>query len=330
MKPLHSIVAALLLGAGTLAQAGIIDYDFTTCGASGATGGTQAMCDATYSGTSLEGMVTVNQGIQSWTVPTTGRYSITAVGAQGFSGQAGYDGGLGALVFGTFDFSAGTMLQLLVGQQGVGTKGTEGGGGGGSFVVNSVNSPLLVAGGGGGTRTSVSQNGNDASATRYGTSASGSSPVGGGVEKTTDLGLGGDVSSSSWGSGGAGFYGDGADDDPSDQGGTAWLNGMLGGTGTCGAAEGGFGGGGAGGCYGGGGGGGYSGGDGGRVAGGGGSFFSGMDAYALAGLGTGDGSILIELVEDYSGPVAVSEPATLLLLGLGLAGLGWQRRKGRG
>jgi hypothetical protein len=60
-------------------------------------------------------------------------------------------------------------------------------------------------------------------------------------------------------------------------------------------AEGGFGGGGSGnGCWGGGGGGGYSGGGGGWVAGGGGSYNGGASQVNVAGVGLGDGQVLIE------------------------------------
>lgn len=113
------------------------------------------------------------------------------------------------------------------------------------------------------------------------------------------MGLGGIVSADSWGSGGAGFFGDGAAD-PShgvapSPGGKSWANGILGGTGS---AAGGFGGGGAGnGSCGGGGGGGYSGGDGGRVAGGGGSWNTGANQVAIAGVGVGNGELIIQLLQ---------------------------------
>jgi hypothetical protein len=143
----------------------------------------------------------------------------------------------------------------------------------------------------------VLQNGTDASITRSGTTASGFNQTYTPAVKSTDLGLGGIVSSPSWGSGGAGFFGDGASDVPfgsPTSGGRSWANGMKGGTGS---AAGGFGGGGAGnGSCGGGGGGGYSGGDGGLVAGGGGSFASDATAVFLAGVGLGDGELLITLL----------------------------------
>ncbi len=86
---------------------------------------------------------------------------------------------------------------------------------------------------------------------------------------------------------------------------------MLGGTSddTCSNSEpGGFGGAGAGnGCWGGGGGGGYSGGDGGMIAGGGGSFNTGASPTATAGVGVGDGSIVIQ-----SGTLAVATPVPTL------------------
>ena len=132
--------------------------------------------------------------------------------------------------------------------------------------------------------------------------------------EATNLGLGGIISSSSWGSAGAGFNGDGATD-PSGGGthggGYSWANGMLGGTSdsVCDfSAPGGFGGGGTGnGCDGGGGGGGYSGGDGGRVAGGGGSFNTGASPTATAGIGVGDGNIVIQSVS-----LAVATPVPTL------------------
>ena len=135
-------------------------FDFSTCGATGATGPTQAACNAAYTSTDLAGAVTIaGSGVQDWVVPTTGTYEVTAIGAQGGNGNGEFVGGLGAEIQGTFTFDAGMTLQLVVGQMGGSNLGN-GGGGGGSFVVDLSNDPLLVAGGGGGIRAGAGQNGN--------------------------------------------------------------------------------------------------------------------------------------------------------------------------
>ena len=326
-------LSALIL-CGSPASAGPI-FNFGTCGATGALGPTQALCDSAYASTNLASDVTVTGGIQNWATPSSGTYRITAIGAQGASSDPSYVGGLGALIAGDFTFAAGTSLQLAVGQMGTGQSGgSNGGGGGGSFIVDLSNSPLLIAGGGGGTRYAVFQNGCDASITAFGIIGSLGRHISSCAQKTTGLGLGGIVSGVSWGSGGGGFFGDGAADSSSTNsgdGGNSWANGLTGGqpstctfTGTI-SGFGGFGAGGSGdGCWGGGGGGGYSGGDGGRVAGGGGSWNTGANPLATAGVGIGHGSISIELL---SSTVPVPEPNTLALLGLGLAGLGLSRLK---
>ena len=59
-------------------------YTFTSGGATGQTPPTQGQIDATYTGTTLDGAVTVTAGIQFWTVPTTGVYTIEAFGGQGY------------------------------------------------------------------------------------------------------------------------------------------------------------------------------------------------------------------------------------------------------
>jgi hypothetical protein len=175
---------AILAGALTFAGFGgpriahaLPVYTFSTCGATGATGPTQTACDSAYQGGNLDGAVSVNGGIQTWLVPETGTYSITAIGAQGASGDSRFIGGRGVSITGEFDIVGGTMLQLAVGQAGLGQSTGNGGGGGGSFVVDSSNAPLLIAGGGGGTRTSVSQNGTDASITEFAFTGSGSSTL---------------------------------------------------------------------------------------------------------------------------------------------------------
>ncbi len=309
-----------------------LSWTFTTGGATGANGPAQSALDSAYAGTSLDGLVTSLGGIQNWLIPYSGSYRITATGAQGASADVGYVGGLGAQIIGEFTFVVGDLLQIVVGQMGIGqSSGRNGGGGGGTFVVDADDNPLLVAGGGGGTRTSVRQNGTDASVTEYAYTASGSGITYVPTLKTDDLGLGGDVSSRSWGSGGAGFYGNGAADGVWGDGGSSWLEGMLGGHNDLyvNYADGGFGGGGSGnGSLGGGGGGGYSGGDGGRVAGGGGSYNTGSNQFAYAGIGYGDGSLSIELLSDIPvEPAPVPEPSTFILLGAGLAGLGFYSRK---
>ena len=45
-----------------------------------------------YNGTNLQGNVTLSSGIQQWTVPTTGGYTIEAWGASGGDGTASGDG----------------------------------------------------------------------------------------------------------------------------------------------------------------------------------------------------------------------------------------------
>ena len=169
---------------------------------------------------------TNNGAIQTWIVPQSGKYSVTATGAQGASAQTGFAGGLGAQVSDTFNFTSGQLYKIAVGGAGqVDANGCNGGGGGGTFFVNSSNTPWLVAGGGGGTRASAGQNGTDASITQFGTTASGGSSTYTPTVKSTDLGLGGIVSSGSYGSGGAGFFGNGGNDSSYGFGGSSWANG---------------------------------------------------------------------------------------------------------
>ena len=139
-------------------------FTFTTSGAVGTNGPTWNDINNTYAGTNLEGNVSMSiQGIQEWTVPSTGYYSIAAVGAAGGVGGGGslYRSS-GALVKGEFLLNQGDVLKILVGQRGTehpnanATSGdnTEGAGGGGTFVVNGT-TPLLIAGGGNGTGDSA-------------------------------------------------------------------------------------------------------------------------------------------------------------------------------
>jgi hypothetical protein len=277
---------------------------------------------------------TYSGSIQTFTVPETGTYAISVSGAQGGGAGTSDPGGLGASLSGAVSLNQGTILYIVVGQQGAGN-----GGGGGSFVyVAGAPQPLAVAGGGGG--------------------AGGSSgfPVGAGQITTSGQagfdfnndGSGGVGGSS--GSGGGGGY-NGAIYGQNGGGGGGWLgNGgpgigldsagggdgpllFSGGTGVGGASNGGFGGGG-GGSYGGGGGGGYSGGGGGSGesanffnngfgGGGGGSYLdpSFTNILETAGFNSGNGEVTIAEV--------VPEPGTLaLFIVVGaalLAGYRWRR-----
>jgi len=83
--------------------------------------------------------------IIEWTVPITGTYRIAAFGGKG----GGTGGGRGARIEGNFHFEKGTILKLLIGQDGSSSQHAAGGGGG-TFVTTYDNEPLIVAGGGGG------------------------------------------------------------------------------------------------------------------------------------------------------------------------------------
>ncbi len=124
-------------------------YSFTNASVTGRTGPTQAQVNSAYTGTTLAGLVTINaDGIQEWSVPTSGTYSITLAGAKG----GGTNGGRGARIYGEFSLTQGQVLKIIVGQMGSASSNYGGGGGGGSFVwlSNSTSEPLIAAGGGGG------------------------------------------------------------------------------------------------------------------------------------------------------------------------------------
>ena len=279
-------------------------YVFTTLGAREETGPSDI---SGYAGTSLEGKVTLNNGIQIWTVPVTGTYVIEATGGSGGNGTNGTQsypipwtlGGLGAKIIGSFKLSRGTQIKILVGQEGGSTTSftdRPGGGGGGTFVTLSDDTPLIIAGGGGGGGAARNQftDGDPGQATANGTQCGGTGGSGGQVCNADT----GNIDSTLTSGAGAGLRGDG-------KGGVAIANGALsftkGGTGgTCPVSHGGFGGGGFA-MVNGGGGGGYSGG--GVVgtptkgtAGGGGSYNNGTDQKNMAGVNKGDGEVIITLI----------------------------------
>ena len=242
--------------------------------------------------------------IQSFEVPAgINSLTITAVGAQGGPSYNGGYRGLGASMTGTVSVTLGQVLKVLVGGQG--NIGYNGGGGGGSFVTDNSNNPLVIAGGGGGANFDsnngyYSTNNADANTTTSGHDGiNGSYQTTAGIGGTNGNGGGADYYMGYYvGAGGGGLTGDGENGFGSSIGGSSFINGGAGGA-SCGqAGSGGFGGGGgADWCYytGAGGGGGYSGGGGGSnygVGGGGGSYNAGTNQNNVAGVGTGNGSVI--------------------------------------
>lgn len=275
-------------------------FVFTTLGGRGQEGPTNIRG---YEDSNLEGKVQVDNGIQTWIVPMTGKYVITAKGASGANGTcqsncAGWSrGGNGARITGSFTLKKGTQLRLLVGQQGSTTISTEspGGGGGGSFVTFTNSTPLIIAGGGGGggiTAQGIQRDGEPGQESGNGSRYGGSNGQGGQRYDIQTKSL----SPGFFSSAGAGLLTDG--DAIGGETPKSFINGGKGGRGT---SEGGFGGGGFALAYSPGGGGGYSGGgvmldNNIGLAGGGGSFNAGYDQLNIQGTNRGDGQIVISLV----------------------------------
>jgi hypothetical protein len=311
----HLLTALLLLSSNLLfiepAQASLYaftSHTFTPCSATGPTGPSLANCTSAYSSSTFEDNVSyfnVSDGIQIWTVPTSGSYTITAVGAKGGRGNQGV-GGTGASITGTFSLTQGAKLKMIIGQSGTDSASLNGGGGGGSFVQNNADLTatgiLVIAGGGGGGAYNPHATNVNAVTTNssqpgwYGNTNSS-------LANPASSGNGGSVFDRS-GGGGGGFSGNGASSTISScnntcgVGGTAFKNGGAGGPGSY---AGGFGGGASGDWNyytGGGGGGGYSGGSGGYYyggGGGGGSYNNGSSQTNLAGSNNATGYVTISL-----------------------------------
>lgn len=200
-------------------------HTFTRCGASGQNGPMlsqmrTAYSDKAWAQTFLSENVS-RPGIQLWTVPDTGIYTIQAVAPRGVRTTA-----RGASMEGVFPLSRGAVVQVLVGQ--VGQEEFLSSGSGGTFVALSDNTPLIVAGGGGGGWHARSMLGDARSDTRGNdgeialhatTSGSGGSDGTGGT--AIDLG------NSKCVGGGGGFYGDGTGG--AGGGGASFVNGGKGG-----------------------------------------------------------------------------------------------------
>jgi len=258
--------------------------------------------------------------IQTYSVPSTGSYTIEAWGAGGAVNAClgGVVGGLGAYTKGTFSLTAGQQLKVLVGQAGSNTS-SRAGGGGGSFVTDASNNPLAIAGGGGGGGSSCASGQQNASTSTSGLNATdardGKGGINGGGGGGGDSGSGGGGGGllSAGGTGCIGAYaGSGG---AGGNGATAGSNGgcgssyvayggaafTTGGTGGAASANGGYGGGGS--AYawncGGGGGGGYSGGGGGGYSsghscgGGGGTYNGGTNVTTTANQLSGNGKVVI-------------------------------------
>ena len=209
-------------------SASTVTLNFTNAGATGREGPTQAQINSAYSGTDLDGKVTINtQGIQEWTVPITTSYTIQAKGAQGANG-----GGHGATMTGTFDLTQGDVIKIAVGQVGVSSTNCGrcgGGGGGGTFVIkapyNTGASVLVIAGGGGG----LTNWGTTETINAEMTSNGGHTLNNGGG---TDGNGGDDGQENGPGAGGGGFFSDGQDGNygtVKPVGGKSFINGLVGG-----------------------------------------------------------------------------------------------------
>jgi len=250
-------------------------------------------------------------GVQTFTAPITGNYTIDLYGAQGGS-TSQYTGGLGGRSQGTINLTAGQTINIYVGGQpsttaggwnGGGNSGGNGRGGGGASDIRvggtALNNRVVVAaGGGGGGLTSSGYSGSNGASGGGTTGSSSTASSGGGGLGGGGTQAAGGASTGCCGSGTAGTLGIGG-------------NGGNGASG-CGAYTDGWGGGGGGGYFGGGGGGNCGGG----VGGGGGSSFIGgiTGGTTTAGVRTGNGQVTLS----WSGTGCVSS-VTPVTVSVGVA-----------
>lgn len=252
---------------------GFTTWTFTNANSTGQFGPTIANLRAIYNTTgntwiNNDTYFTSVAGIQYWTVPTTGTYTITAAGAVG-----GGNIGLGALISGNTTLYRGETIQIVVGQRGANVTTSYGSGGGGSFVVrapfNSNVNIIAIAGGGGGknglSANSFNSGGNVAvtpgSIPAYLKSTGGGGGGGSNVNGGLNGAAGADQSTGGYPGGGGGFFGNGGGSTGYTVGGRSFRFGANGGPGGSGSESvGGFGAGGGGSARG-AGGGGYNGGN---------------------------------------------------------------------
>ena len=202
-------------------------FTFTTAGQTGRTGPSLATCQSAYSATawtaSTSNLNMTTNGVQRWTVPSTGTYSFTVAGARGGSDGAATQG-YGRIVTGNVNLTAGEVLNIVCGQPGADTGDTNGGGGGGggTFVYTGSSTSyastdlIFAAGAGsGGNRGSgtayAGQHGLNSNSSSGGVNGySGAANYIDGIQYSLGYG-GGRASDNNYGaSGGAGFLGDGA------------------------------------------------------------------------------------------------------------------------
>lgn len=189
-------------------------FPFTTftfiAPATGAVGPFLALFNPAYSGQPwFTTYFSVTNGVQFWTVPSTGTYRLTVAGADGSVGNGGsYNQSFsrGAIITMDIALNQGNVLRMIVGQVGltrnVNPSYYEGPGGGASAV--SVNGVLLVvAGGGGGQITSNNNNQTSSQASLINTPNS-FTFVDGGIQTT--LASGGNGGYASWAGSSSNLY----------------------------------------------------------------------------------------------------------------------------
>ena len=282
-------------------------HTFTNAGATGPTGPTLSQVKQEYARAGLINNylnMKNDNGIQLWTVPTTGSYKIRAVGAgipyNSLSESLNqFQKGMDVSI--TTTLIKDEVIQILVGQipkqisQFIGGIG----GAGGTFVIRGTQTPIIVAGGAGGGGVNSVESNSNATTSNSGQSGKGFSDgvVGGGIGGNDGAGGGGIAGT---GSGGGGLIGNGLNVPNGQEGGKSFINGGIGGTGY--SSSGGFGGGGGNTMNGGSGGGGYSGGGGSSldpishnfyISGGGGGSYSITGKFDLAVANNNDNGFVV-------------------------------------
>ncbi|XP_052009872.1 tyrosine-protein kinase receptor-like [Xyrauchen texanus] len=170
-------------------EVSIMTWWFTSCGASGPQGPTQAQCDSAYRNTNVSVVIEKegpHKGVQMWRAPATSMYKISAYGAAGGKGAKNHNRrSHGVIITAIFPLEKGDIIYILIGHQGEDAcpgrnplthniclgessviedgfdidgsalewAGGGGGGGGATYIYRMENGepvPLLIAAGGGG------------------------------------------------------------------------------------------------------------------------------------------------------------------------------------